>query len=129
MILALVLPWDGPVVLPPEPAPYASGMATYYAPGLMEQVYANRLLWGHVKPCQECVGLVAMLDREDVGRKVWLRYNGQIYGPFLDVDCANPKDLEWLARHHRVVEVSGEQAQAWGMVGPVFMEVYMETIQ
>ena len=51
-----------------------AGSVTYYAPGVMERVYTNRLSWNHVEPCEECIGMIAVLDREHIGKRAWLRW-------------------------------------------------------
>ena len=99
------------------------GQATFYGRGVMERVYANRLAMGDVDPCGDCVDFVAMRLRSDVGRRVMIRYAGVVYGPFLVVDCAAPRDLGLMVARRRVVEVSWEQAAAWGMTGPVEVEL------
>ena len=40
----------------------------------MERVYTNRLSWNHVEPCEECIGMIAVLDREHIGKRAWLRW-------------------------------------------------------
>lgn len=99
------------------------GKATYYAPGLMQTVYANRLLFGHVKPCTECVGFVVLPDCAQLGNRVFLRHDGTVTGPFLSVDCAAPGDLTEVRRRGIVVEVDYELGLAWAMRGPVDVEV------
>ena len=99
------------------------GQATFYGRGVIERVYANRLAMGDVDPCGDCVDFVAMRLRSDVGRRVMIRYAGVVYGPFLVVDCAAPRDLGLMVARRRVVEVSWEQAVAWGMTGPVEVEL------
>lgn len=65
-----------------------TGLATYYEPGLFEEVLHNRQL----PPCAECIGYVALLEPEYIGGQVWLRLEGQEpIGPFLIVDCG-PQD-------------------------------------
>jgi hypothetical protein len=117
-VLLVLLMFAGDVVSVP-----ASGQASYYGRGVMEGVYANRLVLGDVDPCGDCVDFVAMRLRSDVGRRVVIRYAGVVYGPFLVVDCAAPRDLGLMVARRRVVEVSWEQAAAWGMVGPVEVEL------
>lgn len=99
------------------------GVATYYAHSVMEQVYANRLHWGQVQPCPECVGMVALLDCERIGSKVWLRHNEEVVGPYLVVDCAAKRDLSTIRKRQIVAEVSYEQGLAWHMAGPIPVEV------
>jgi hypothetical protein len=101
-----------------------AGSATFYAPGVMEDVYANRLAWGHVQPCAACVGMVALMDRDTIGQLVYLQRDGlDPEGPFLVVDCANAAHLAALRARNRVVEVDFETAQRWGMQGPIPVRV------
>jgi hypothetical protein len=93
------------------------GSLTYYAEGLMQEVYANRLAWGHVEPCAECVGQIALLDREHVGRHAYLTIDGETSGPYLVVDCAADKDRERLRARGLVGEVDHATAARLGMLG------------
>lgn len=119
LLMALALgDWSGETVLP------ATGTATYYGPGIMEAVAAYRLAAGDVEPCAECVGFVALPRAGDVGRRVWLRLAGGVYGPFLAVDCAAQGDFaEFTGRSH-VVEVSYGWAARLGMQGPLPVTVW-----
>jgi hypothetical protein len=76
LVLWVLFMFAGDVVSVP-----ASGQASYYGPGVMERVYANRLALGDVDPCGDCVDFVAMRLRSDVGRRVviwgeWSRVGG-----------------------------------------------------
>jgi hypothetical protein len=104
-----------------------AGSATFYAPGVMERVVANRLTWGQVEPCVECVGYVALLEPGWIGQRVWLRRSGQPdEGPFLVVDCAAAGHREALRQRGWAVDVDWQTAQRWGMRGPVAVEVLRE---
>lgn len=107
----------------PEPARY--GQATYYASGVFEQVYANRLAMGQLKPCAECVGYVALPLPADIGRRIWVRneLTGEWRGPLLAIDCAAPGDLALMRARGRVVELDYATAMAWHMAGPIPVEV------
>ena len=97
-----------------------TGSVTYYNPGIMEATYEMRLQWGHVAPCPDCIGLIALLDRAHLGRRVWLQRPGHpVEGPFLSVDCAADKDLARLRERGLVAEVDYETARRWGMAGPI----------
>jgi hypothetical protein len=100
-----------------------TGTATYYAPGVMELVLRNRIAWGQVTICPDCVGYVALLRAGDIGRKVWLAYRGDVVGPVLVIDTATPWDFlrirDWWA-----VDVSWEIAQRWHMRGGLTVTVY-----
>jgi hypothetical protein len=97
-----------------------AGQATFYNPGIAEQVLANRLAWGHVQPCGACIGYVALLERETVGELVWLQRPGQPpEGPFLVIDCAAAGHQDALRKRGWVVDVDWQTAQRWQMRGPV----------
>jgi len=119
VLLALALMqalMGGGSALPPASSQHviASGMATRYAPGLMKTVYGNRLAMGHVKPCRECAGFVALIDCDDLGRKVWLKHDGRVIGPLLAVDCAARADLPTIRERRIVAEFSYE---TWHQLG------------
>jgi hypothetical protein len=99
-----------------------AGQATYYDPGLMEQVAANRHmdLTGYL-------GGVALNRAGDLGRDVWLEWeDGTIQGPFLAVDCANRRHFEEREAQGYIVEVDAQTAQERGFygVGPVDVRVH-----
>lgn len=99
--------------------PY-TGLATYYAEGLMDYVRGYRLGLGQVDACAECVGAVALLRAGDIGRKVWLQAPGQApAGPFLVVDCARREDYPRLLARGWAVDVSFELGRLWGMNAPL----------
>lgn len=100
-----------------------AGDATYYAPGLMEEVYANRLAWGQVQPCPACVGYVALMDCRDLGRRVWLDWGDVTDGPYQVIDCAAAAHVAGLRQRNRVVEVDYATALRHRMAGPVPVSV------
>lgn len=97
-----------------------TGLATFYAPGVMEYVADYRQKRGQLPVCTECVGAVALLRAGDIGRKVWLQpTDGEPVGPFLVVDCAHHEDIPLLLARNWVVDVSFEVGQLWGMDRPL----------
>ena len=97
-----------------------TGLATFYAPGMMEYVRAYRESLGQLPDCPECVGTVALLRAGDIGRKVWLQPpDGERVGPFLVIDCARRQDVAPLVARNWAVDVSYELGQAWGMLAPL----------
>ena len=97
-----------------------TGTATFYAAGVMDEVAANRLAWGQVAPCAECVGMVALLEPEWIGRRAWLLAPGRgIEGPFLVIDCAQRAHRAALLAQGWVVDVDWETGRRWGMRGPL----------
>lgn len=100
--------------------PALTGSVTYYNPGIMEATYRARLQWGHVAPCPDCVGMIALLDPAHLGKRVWLQRPGHpIEGPFLVVDCAAEKDRARLRARGLVGEVGWPVAQRWRMTAPI----------
>lgn len=43
----------------------------YYGAGVMENVYQNRINWGDIDICNECIGYVALLRAGDINRRVY----------------------------------------------------------
>ena len=102
-----------------------AGDASYYNPGVMERVLDYRLARGQVLPCAECVGYVALLDPQHIGRLVWLDFGGVggIEGPYLVVDCAQAEHRAGLRKRGRAVEVDWPTAVRHRMNGPVPVRV------
>jgi hypothetical protein len=97
-----------------------TGLATFYASGMMEYVHEYRRAQGQLLDCPECVGTVALLRAGDIGRRVWLQAPGEEkVGPFLVIDCARRQDVDPLLARNWVVDVSYELGQAWGMDRPL----------
>ncbi len=97
-----------------------TGLATFYAPGLMERVSDYRRAQAEIGSCPECVGEVALLRAGDIGRKVWLQPpDGEPVGPFLVVDCARRQDVAPLLARAWAVDVSYDLGQLWGMTRPL----------
>ncbi len=102
--------------------PFIDGMATYYGPGVMEEVVFNRNM-----DLRGYIGGVALNRAEDLGRVVWLERGSEITGPWLVVDCAQAGE-HYLNRENAdpplVVEVPWEQAEKWQMRGPTQVRVW-----
>lgn len=97
-----------------------TGLATFYAPGMMEYVQGYRQARGQLPDCPDCVGTVALLRAGDIGRKIWLQpAGGDRVGPFLVIDCARQEDVAPLVARNWAVDVSFELGQVWGMTGPL----------
>lgn len=97
-----------------------TGLATFYAAGLMEYVDGYRRDLNQLPDCPECVGRVALLRAGDIGRRVWLQPpGGEPVGPFLVVDCARRQDVAPLVARAWAVDVSYELGQLWGMTRPL----------
>ena len=97
-----------------EPQPiYTSGVAVFYAPGVMESVSRYRKM-----PLDDYVDGVALMSCADIGQKVWIKQLevGEWEGPFLVIDCAARHDYYGVTIFNQeVVEVGFETAVRWGM--------------
>jgi hypothetical protein len=111
-------PYGQPSVLP------ISGFAMYYNPNVMQEVVRNRLAMGHISPCPECIGDVALLRVGDLNRRVWLKWaDGVVEGPFLVADVAAQHHIPQLLARNWVVDVDNQTAVRRGMRGPVMVTV------
>lgn len=119
MIVGLALLAGG--LLPAAEPEALVGEGTYYAAGLMQEVEAARVAWGHVARCDECEGGVALLECRHLGRRVWIVHpaSGEVVGPYLVVDCARRADAPALRARGWVVDLPYELARRWGMSGPL----------
>lgn len=93
----------------------------------MDKVYANRLAMRQIETCAACLDYVSLIDCKMLGKTVWIKRseNEQIYGPFLVVDCAPPREQ---SKHHskgHELEVSWRQAQQWRMTSPISTTVFL----
>lgn len=95
------------------------GIITFYAQGVFEEVYANRLRWGQVQPCPECIGLAAVLDCGRLGEQVLIKGPDGWEGPFLVVDCSNAAHLAQQKKRRLIAEVDWETGQRWHMRAPI----------
>ena len=113
---------------PPIHARIMPGVATYYNPGVMEQVVENRRAWGQLGEAKSgYVGYVALRDCEDIGRVVWIWWRDEemLEGPFLVADCASMKDWEYLERIDFAVDVDWQTAERHDMKAPVPVMVWV----
>ena len=117
LLASLLLPWDQPT-----PDRFLDGYCTYYSAGTMERVAQYRHM-----PLDGAIGYVALNRAGDLGRLVWLEYNGAMHGPYRVVDMARRgSHYEERERRGYVAEVSWKQATAWNMQGPVAVRVHFE---
>lgn len=101
-----------------------SGIASQYAPGVMERVVSVRragrttaTLPAGLPPVD---GYVAVADCKRIGQIVWLRPEGQEHWErFLVTDCANPADGSdrWMRRNGILVEVDYQTAKRRNTIG------------
>ncbi len=88
----------------------ATGLATFYNPGVFQQVLATRGLPADACTSQGHVGCVAMLHEADQGRTVCI--NG--YGPLLVVDSAASHHRDALVAKGWVIDIDPD---AWDALG------------
>lgn len=92
-----------------------TGLATFYDPGVMEQVVVNRGI-----NLDLYKGGLAANRSGDVGRTAWLEVDNRILGPFKIVDCAQRGDhFRERERLRMIVEVGWETAVELNMKGPI----------
>lgn len=108
----------------PTDAQAIDGLATYYAPKMMQTVADNRGM-----DLTHYAGGVALNRAGDLGRTVWLEHAGEISGPYLVVDCSR-RGEHFDDRESRgyVLEISYCLAREWRMVGigPAPVKVWFE---
>lgn len=104
----------------------ATGLASQYSPGVMEQVVENRQRWDQLPATLPPVaGHIAVEDCGALGEVWLLRPAGaEVWERFLVVDCAGPQlredgltGGEWMEENGIVVEVGYPTAERWGTVG------------
>jgi len=105
----LTPPFDSSSPLP------AKGKAMYYGLGVMEQVYQNRINWGDIDICNECIGQVALLREGDLNRRVYIKlpFGADYEGPYQVIDTAARKDVGDLFAKGWAVDVGYSVWQAW----------------
>ena len=143
MILLLTMLFSIPFPMPPmtptlslhpvqpTPAPYhahvvstaiitqtqlpVTGEATYYGRGIFKRVIRNRIRWGHIAEgdCPECIGYVAMIWFNDIGRRVCLEVDGFVFGPYLVIDNAARHDRQGLIDRDWVIDLEYETWKAF----------------
>ena len=90
---------------------YSSGAATFYAPQVMEATadYRGMSLDGFVDG-------VSLMSPSDIGKVVWIKYDGVWDGPFLSVDTAQQNHMcQAIQTRGEVIEVGYKTAERWGM--------------
>jgi len=101
------------------------GIASQYAPGVMEQVIRVRQTPGRTartlpEPLPDVDGYVAVVDCNRIGSIAYLRPAGTTeWERFLVVDCAGIADggRDWMLRNGIVAEVDHNTARRWETVG------------
>jgi len=104
------------------------GQATYYAPGVMDEVVARRLAWGQVNPCEAtpgCSGYVATLDCEHIGRSALVWVADSFAGRFTVADCARAQDAPGLAARGWAVDLDWPTARRYGLRAPAPARVFV----
>lgn len=116
--IALAVLLEGP--LTPAPMP-ATGIASQYAPGVMQRVIANRQRWEQIpRDLRQYNGFVAVPYPANIGDEYWIRPAGtEDWELFLAVDCGGIADggRRWMLRNGILFEVDYETARRWRTVG------------
>lgn len=96
-----------------------TGVASQYAPGVMDEVISTRQRMGQLpQDIPEVDGFVARPLCSEIGEIVYLRPVGQSeWEKFLVVDCGCPVGYAWMVNNGVLVEVDYETAARWGTVG------------
>ena len=90
---------------------YGTGASTFYAPGVMGATAEYR---GY--DLTNYVDGVSLMSPTDIGASVWIKYNGEWEGPFLNVDTAQQNHMcQAIQTRGEVVEVGYKTAERWGM--------------
>lgn len=88
------------------------GKMTFYAYGAMDATAEYRGI-----SYNDCIGGVSLMSPNDIGRKVWIKIDGEWYGPFCSVDCARRGDIySIIVIREEAVEVNIRFAEEMGMV-------------
>jgi hypothetical protein len=98
VLLAPILPQKQKTVLP------ITGYATYYNPGIMKKVVANRERWGQLPECEDCQGYVAMRWPGDIGREVCVDTGENVHGPYQVADVVADHHRADMIKKNRVVD-------------------------
>lgn len=97
-----------------------SGIASQYAPNVMERVVANRQGWGQLPADlpDGISGCIAVLSCGAIG-EIWLvKPEGGKWEQFLVADCAgDAKTIEWMETNNILVEIDHDTARDWDTVG------------
>ena len=98
----------------------AKGKAMYYGSGVMENVYQNRINWGQIDICNECIGYVALLRKGDINKRVYIKlpFGNTYEGPYQVIDVAGRNDVGDLFARGWVVDVGYNVWQAWAKKYP-----------
>ncbi len=99
--------------IPALPIAY-SGLPTYYADGVMENVYQNRLLFGDIAADAFKPSCLAALNDDHIGEYIALFYDGKIE-VCLVADVAQPEHGKRRNRLGLVVEVDYDTARRLGI--------------
>lgn len=88
------------------------GAVTYYNLGLMDIAYANHLRYGHLEPCPNCIGRIAVPDPQYTGWHAYITFPGRpVSGPYLVADNGV------LSTPGRIAELEFALAEDLGIVG------------
>jgi len=98
-----------------------TGIASQYAPGVMDEVITNRQKWEQIpQDVSNFDGYIAVQNSGDIGKVFYIKPEGyDSWEKFLAVDCAGIADggKSWMLRNNILVEVDYSTAERWDAVG------------
>jgi len=98
-----------------------SGVASQYAPGVMQTVIANRQagLTEMTLPADlpETDGYIAVESCANIGQIWYVQNPGGEWESFLVVDCAQEDAATWMRANNIILEVDHATAERWDTVG------------
>ena len=91
-----------------------AGIASQYAPGVMQVVIRNRQLYGQLpETIPKVSGYAAVYDCTRIGNTTYINYK-----KFLIVDCAGDDTTrQWMTRNNIIAEIDYESATTWDTIG------------
>lgn len=96
-----------------------TGIASQYAPGVMERVIENRqFVDGLPQELPLVDGFIAALDCDDFKELWFVKPDGGEWGIYMVVDCGGPDtSLEWWRENNILLEFDHLTVMRLGMVG------------
>lgn len=98
--------------------PLTAGYSSQYAPHIMQYTIEARQGWNHLPDdLSQYTVFAATAECDDIGREFLISYDGG-YERGIVTDCSNiPETKAWFADNLILLEVDGDTAARWGIVG------------
>jgi hypothetical protein len=106
-----------------------SGDGAFYAPEVFDRVADYNIGRGKLQPCAQCIGYVALMDADQMGRLVYIEWpDGSVDGPYLVADTAEEKHRANLIARGRAAEYDFHTAERkrhlGALAGPIPVSVW-----